>query len=99
VERGWASFADIKDIFYAPDVRLDDIRHDLDVRAWCAIFDVPLVAVCLEPAPVPQFVPALAEDMEAAELVTHSSAQWKHKEIYQPLWPSGASFGTILFNG
>ncbi|QRG07161.1 hypothetical protein EZH22_01560 [Xanthobacter dioxanivorans] len=49
VERGWASFADIEDIFYATDVRLDDLRHDVDVRAWCTIFDVPLVAVYPRP--------------------------------------------------
>ncbi|MEI5668927.1 hypothetical protein WBO78_28530 [Bosea sp. CCNWLW174] len=49
VERGRASFADIEDIFYATDIRLDDMRHDVDVRAWCSIFDIPLVAVYPRP--------------------------------------------------
>lgn len=49
MKRGWASFADIDDIFYATDARLDDMRHEVDVRAWCSMFDIPPVAVYPRP--------------------------------------------------
>lgn len=48
-EKGWASFADIEDIFYLTDVRLDNMRHQMDVRALCDLFEIPVATVFYRP--------------------------------------------------
>ena len=99
VERGWASFADSEDIFYTTDVRLDDMRHDIDVRAWCAMFDVPLVAVYLNRLLSRNSLPLWRKTgSPPISLPIHPHSGGTRRST-SALWPSGASFGTILYNG
>lgn len=37
----WASSTDVTDLLYLMDDRLEEIRHQLDVDRWCALFDIP----------------------------------------------------------
>jgi hypothetical protein len=45
VQRGWAYYADIEDIFYLTDKRLDALRYDIPVETWCQIFRLPYATV------------------------------------------------------
>jgi hypothetical protein len=46
---GWASPADIEDVLYAQDRRLDDLRSHVSVTRWCKLYDIPTVAVFERP--------------------------------------------------
>lgn len=48
-ERGYASFPDIEDVFHATDARLYNLRHEIAIRDWCSMFDIPLVDVFPQP--------------------------------------------------
>ncbi|WP_192250419.1 GNAT family N-acetyltransferase [Mesorhizobium silamurunense] len=49
VESGWASIADIEDIFYLTDTRLDDARHEMSSNQWCELFELPITSVYHRP--------------------------------------------------
>lgn len=68
VARGYASFPDIEDVFHATDVRLDNMRYEVDIRAWCSIFDIPLVAVYPRPR-AKQATCIGSESVRSADLV------------------------------
>lgn len=45
---GWASLADVDDLLYLSDHRVDGLRGTMPVRAWCEALKMPLRKVYRE---------------------------------------------------
>ncbi|OCP08408.1 MULTISPECIES: hypothetical protein [unclassified Ensifer] len=45
----WASSADVMDLLYLMDDRLDELRYQFDVERWCTLFDIPQETVFSRP--------------------------------------------------
>lgn len=45
----WASSSDVMDLLYLMDDRLDELRNEIDIDRWCALFAIPQETVFTRP--------------------------------------------------